>query len=101
MIVQQIGYLKLEDVLKLKQFSIYKTHKGTEILIENTNETKIGLYYPKQDRLPWKIIEGKNICSAEKIFDSSIDDLNNIDTKNWNNSNQIMSYREFTIAYLM
>jgi hypothetical protein len=32
MIVENIGYLKIDDVIKLEHFSIYETNKKTNIL---------------------------------------------------------------------
>lgn len=94
MIVEQIGYLKLEDVLKLREegklFSIYKTHKKNLILVLNTESTNVYLYYPKRDRLPWKVLQGKHIIDGIKIFGSN--ETTEIDTSGWNNSEQIMSY---------
>lgn len=90
MIVSQIGYLKLSDVLKLEHFSIYKTNRKTQILIKNTSVDKVSLYYPDRSRLPWKDVEGKKICSGEKIFDSKINDELEI-------KHQIMAYEEFNI----
>lgn len=97
MIVKNIGYLNLEAVLKIeKPFSIYETHKKTHILVtEIRNEEKISLYYHKEDKLPWKIVEGKKICSGKKIFDSKIDSLDKIDTTKWNGGKQIMSYEQY------
>ena len=97
MIVENIGYLRLESVLELEQFSIYETHKDTHVLVQNTSEEKIHLYFPKRDRLPWKIVEGRKICVGEKVFDSKKDSIFNIDTSKWNGENQIMSYKEFEI----
>lgn len=96
MIVTNIGYLKLEDVLKLKHFSIYETSKKTHVLIKDTSEEKVFLYFPKEDRLPYKTVEGKKICGGVKIFDSKIDSVENMDISKWNNKNQIMSYEEFS-----
>ena len=98
MIVHRIGYLNLEQVLKLKEegvnFCIYSTNKGTQILVENTySANTITLYYPKKDRLPWKTVEGKKIINGIKVFDSTTDI--NIVTTDWNNGNQIMAYKEF------
>lgn len=95
MIVENIGYLKLDSVLELEHFSIYETHKKTQILVKNTSAEKLFLYYPKEDRLPYKTIEGKKICSCQKVFDSKTNTLTNIDTTKWNNGNQIMSYEEY------
>lgn len=97
MIVKNIGYLKLESVTVLDHFSIYETHKKTHILIKNISDENVHLYFPKEDRLPWKLLEGKKICSGKKIFDSKTDLLNNIDMSKWNNGNQIMSYEEYTL----
>lgn len=96
MIVENIGYLNLDSVLELECFSIYETNKNTHILVLNTSQDKIQLDYPKLDRLPWKIKEGKKICRGVKVFDSKIDSLENINTARWNNGNQIMSYKEFS-----
>jgi TRAP-type uncharacterized transport system substrate-binding protein len=95
MIVTRIGYLNFEDVLKLGQFSIYETKKKTHILVMNTSQNIISLYYPKKDRLPWKDVEGKKVTAGEKIFDSKVNDRNLISLKKWNNGNQIMAYKEF------
>lgn len=93
MIVEQIGYKKIEDVIKIEHFSIYETTKGTQILIDGTSQNDNALYYPKRDRLPYKIIEGKKICGLKcKIFDSMINNMSDIDTSKWNNGNQIMVY---------
>jgi hypothetical protein len=48
MIVENIGYLKLQKVLELEHFSIYETHKKTQILVKNTSQEKLYLYYPKK-----------------------------------------------------
>jgi hypothetical protein len=101
MIVENVGYLKLEDVLKLEQFSIYETKKKTHILFKENKfyhgSQQEDFYYPKKDRLPWKVIEGKKICNnAVKVFDSKKDSLDKIDTSKWNNGNQIMSYQAFS-----
>ncbi len=98
MIVENLGYLSLEDVLKIeKQFSIYETHKKTHILVKECVDENIVLYYPKKDRLPYKEIEDKKICSGKKIFDSKIESLDKIDTTNWNGGKQIMAYKKFDI----
>lgn len=95
MIIKNIGYLKLDSVLGLEHFSIYETHKKTQVLVKNTSDEELFLYFPKEDRLPYKTIEGKKICSCKKVFDSKIDSLTNINTAKWNNGNQIMSYEEY------
>lgn len=95
MIVENIGYLKLDSVLKLEHFSIYETHKKTQILVKNTSAEKITLYFPNKGRLEFKTVEGKKIISGVKVFDSKIDSLTNIVTTKWNNGNQIMSYEEY------
>ncbi len=98
MIVEQVGYLKLDKVIELTQkgvrFCIYKTHKNTNIIIINPwRYNSITIYYPKKDRLPYKLVEGKKIISGEKVFDSeSKTDI--LDTQMWNNGNQIMAYKE-------
>ena len=92
-IVEQIGYKKIEDVVKIEHFSIYETTKGTHILIDGTSQNDNSLYYPKRDRLPYKIIEGKKICGLKsKIFDSKVNNMSEIDITKWNNGNQIMVY---------
>lgn len=95
MIVENTGYMNLEQVLKLKHFSIYETNKNTHILVVNTSRDKIQLDFPKQDRLPWKITEGRKICRGVKVFDSLVNNVSDIDLNKWNNKNQIMSYEEF------
>jgi hypothetical protein len=96
MVVENIGYLKLESVLELDHFSIYETHKNTHILVKNTSEDELHLYFPKKDRLPYKTIEGKKICRGKKVFDSKTDPLTTINTTKWNGGNQIMSYIEYS-----
>jgi hypothetical protein len=99
MIVEQVGYLKLNDVLTLKEqgklFSIYKTNKGTMVLVLNTKQDNLHLSYPKEDRLPYKTIEGKKIARCEMVYCSSED--TEITTCGWNNNEQIMAYEEFSI----
>lgn len=106
MIVENIGYLKKEDVINLfsssyrscvmqDSFSIYKTHKNTCVLVKGTTQTNICLSNPKKDRLPWKITEGKKIISGEKIFDSKLNKIEDLETINWNNGNQIIAYEEY------
>ena len=99
MIVVNNGYMNLESVLLLDHFSIYETHKKTHILVKNTSEENIYLCLPKEDRLPWKLVEGKKICSGTKVFDSKTEYLSNIDTTKWNGGKQIMTYEEFIINY--
>lgn len=103
MIVSRIGYLKLENVLEMiesgEMFSIYRTHKGTEVLVKGTFQNNIKLFYPKSDRLPYKITEGKKICKGIRIFYSKEDVFEGIpklSLSKWNNKEQIMSYEEFT-----
>lgn len=95
MIVKNIGYLKMESILKLEWFSIYETQKNTHILVKNTSQESINLYSPKLDKLPYKSVEGKKICRGVKIFDSKTGSIDKIDTSKWNNVNQIMTYEEF------
>ena len=103
LIVINTGYLSIEQVLKLESYSIYKTHKGTHILmnwdkhiIKSDQYTQVSFYSPKRDRLPWKVTEGEKICNdVVKIFDSE-QGAENIDFKGWNNGNQIMSYTHFS-----
>ena len=103
MIVDQIGYFKIEDVQSLiedqKQFSIYKTFKKTHVLILDTDREEIRMSYPKKDRLPWKVLEGKSITNCEKVFDSSTNFFDEIDLSKWNNSDQIMAYKEYESNY--
>ena len=99
MIVEQVGYLKLNNVISLKEqgelFSIYKTNKDTMVLVLNTKQTNLHLSYPKQDRLPWKTVEGKKIARCETVYCSNED--TDITTCGWNNNEQIMAYKEFSI----
>lgn len=97
MVVENLGYLKLDDVLKLEHFSIYETNKKTHILIKNASSKQLFLYYPKYDRLPYKVVEGKKICQCTKVFDSKTDSIDTIDTSKWNNGNQIMSYKGYSL----
>tara|TARA_R110000772_G_scaffold43995_6_gene101265 strand:- start:72 stop:389 length:318 start_codon:yes stop_codon:yes gene_type:complete len=91
-------YLKLQDVIDMftegKKFSIYRTHKGTNILItDTTRDYEFEVYYPKQDRLPYKVLEGKKLVTCvENIFCSDINYIEDLDPSTWNNGEQIMSY---------
>ena len=105
MIVNNTGYIKLEQVLEMAKnkepFYLYETKKKTVVLLRNTfsigtaTET-LTFYTPREDRLPWKPIEWKKITSGIKIFSSLTDDINTIDTTKWNNGNQVMSYEEYS-----
>ena len=99
MIVNNTGYISHEKVIKMiqdgKRFAIYKTNKGTEILVKEAFTDNIELYLPKYDRLPYKLLEGKRINNGTKVFNSKTDDISMLDVKGWNNGNQIMSYNEF------
>lgn len=105
MIVENTGYKKLDEVLQMyannKPFSIFETHKGTHILYSDL-ACNIGVrgnvsqfYFPKKDRLPWKITEGKKVAKCTCVFNSTIDDIKELNTSKWNNKNQIMSYEQF------
>lgn len=99
MIVQQIGYLKLNqvnDFLKERiPFSIYRTTKNTLILIKTPDEKGdiVHIFYPDKSRLEWKFVEGKRITRCTKVFDST--KQSEFETSGWNNGNQIMSYKPF------
>ena len=100
MIVNNTGYIKLDKVLEMfnnnESFSIYHTKKKTLILVKKATEQHIDLYKVKEDRLPWKITEGKKITSGTRIFNSNTDNIKTI-----NIGNQIMSYEEIDYAMLM
>lgn len=96
-IVENIGYLKMESISKLSNFSIYETNKNTHILIKNINYEKVELFYPKKDRLPYKDVEGKKICKGIKVFDSNVNSISEIKTEKWNNGNQILCYKLFCL----
>jgi len=91
-------YLKLQDVLDMiekgKLFSIYETSKGTNILVTYTSrDRKFKVYYPKKDRLPYKVLEGKKLVNCTKrLFCSKVNTVSELDTSTWNNGEQIMSY---------
>ncbi len=99
MIVNQIGYLNLGAVNKLKEngklFSIYKTNKNTVILVLNTKKKSLHLSYPQKNRLPFKVVEGKKIAKCELIVCSET--AINITADGWNNNDQIMAYEEFNL----
>lgn len=98
MIVENIGYIKKDRLNELSQrFSVYHTSKKTHVLVINARDESIYLYFPKKDRLPWKLVEGKKICNGNKVFDSDIDNIASIDESMFNNGNQIMAYREYEI----
>lgn len=97
MIVTQIGYLNVNKVVELiddgKLFSIYRTQRGIDILVMNTRQDELHLYYPDRSRLPYKDVEGRKIAKGERVFTS--DEDKSLDTTHWNNGNQIMAYRGF------
>jgi len=98
LIVINAGYVNLDKVKKLlvegKQFSIYRTKKETNILVMDATEDNITLYLPDRSRLEWKTTEGKKIISGTKIYDSRVK-VELPDVKEWNNGNQIISYKHF------
>ncbi len=100
MIVENTGYLSFDKVCEMntnnENFSILKTHKNTIILLKD--DYNIGdniLYKPKEDRLPWKIVEGKKIVRCNVIFNSKKDNFLEFILKY--KFNQIMSYKIFTL----
>lgn len=103
MIVSNLGYKKIDFLKDLvengRSFSIHNTHKGTQIAFLTDNFSKLrenAIYQPKKDRLPWKVTEGKRIVTIEeKIFDSTENSLEELNTEKWNNGNQILCYEEF------
>ena len=100
MIVDNTGYIKLDKVKEMlnkgESFSIYKTHKGTDVLVRNIiNRDELHLYYPLKNKLPWKTVEGKKIAMCVKLFDSNINSVNDLDISNWNNKEQIMTYEPY------
>lgn len=97
MIVENIGYISIDNLINYTHFSIFETHKNTHIIVLNTSENSLVLHHPKKDRLPWKLVEGKKICSCKKVFDSKIDNLNNINKSMLNNGNQIIVYQQYEI----
>lgn len=101
MIVKNIGYLKKEQVAKMVVdkilFGIYKTNKDTFVLYLGHDCKSIGLSYPKKDRLPWKLISGKKIVHGELVFSSVKDDFESHDFSKWNNSTQIVAYKDYSI----
>jgi hypothetical protein len=105
MIVYNTGYLKKTDVISLigkgVKFGIYETHKKTNVLVKMCRkpEKSIDLYLPQSDRLPYKVIEGKRIIGGDLVFDSTSDDIEGLETKDWNNGNQIMSYEDYYLEY--
>jgi len=89
-IVKQTGYYSIDKLLNIdKKFSVYKTNKNTIIVVFNINYDEIMMFYPKLDRLPYKIIEGKKIINGIKISKNEIE--NKLDI------NQIMTYEIFSM----
>jgi len=100
MIVENTGYIKLGQIEEMindeKLFSIYKTRKDTMVLVKNSDKSELQLYYPKKDRLPWKILEGKKIGICTRVFTSLEDDFKLFDISTLNNNNQIISYKKYS-----
>lgn len=104
MIVENIGYKNRDAVIELFndniKFTIYNTRKGTQILLLNTYHIVNCIFYPKKDRLPWKLIEDKCINQCiEIVFDSEKDSVNELNIEKWNNGNQILCYKEYELNY--
>lgn len=103
MIVENTGYLSIEQVAEMmknsEEFGIYRTNKGTEVLVQRTQIelNSLQLFFPKKDRLPWKTIEGKKIATCTKIFDSRTDDFKTLNFSGWNGQKQIISYQEYSV----
>lgn len=77
-------------------FKIYNTSKGTQILILDNYEYRGTVFYPKYDKLPWKIEEGKKINTCiEVVFSSGKNSIEELNTEKWNNGNQIMCYENY------
>ena len=70
MIVSNNGYLKLNDVLELKNkgtdFSIYETHKKTNVLVTECFNDTISMYRPKPDNTTL------NVCYYDSSYLSYI-----------------------------
>lgn len=105
MIVNNIGYIKFDDLLKMydskEVFSIYETGKNTNILIKNTQyENLHAIYKVKEDRLPYKDVEGKKIVTITKqIFCSTKDSFDSLYTIKLNSGTQILAYEEFHLTF--
>ena len=103
MIVENKGYLSVEQVLNLlkrgEHFCVYETNKKTHILVAEAEAEadKICLYFPKYDRLPWKLLEGKKITNGTKVFDSIKNNIEELDTSKWNGGKQLMSYTPYNL----
>ena len=101
LIVENKGYLKKEQVIDMIghiDFSIYATNRNTNVLIYNYFYSQTTLYRPKEDRLPWKLVEGKNIAFCYKmLFNSKIDDISKLNDIMWNGGRQIMTYEEYSL----
>ena len=101
MVVYNTGYLKKADVIALAEkgvkFGIYQTYKNTNVLVKIRFylPRRIELYQPQSNRLPYKLVDGKKITYGDLIFDSMMDNIELLDTTNWNNGNQIISYEDY------
>lgn len=93
MIVNNTGYVLIENLSKIDKFAIYETTKNTFILIKGDFlPEKVELYRVKEDRLPWKIVEGRKIAKGEKVYDSSTKLLL---SEKWKNLKQLMTYERY------
>ena len=72
-----MGKIKIGDI-EGEDFSIYETHKKTNVLVTECFNDTISMYRPKPDKIPYKDVEGKSITSGKKIFDSRTDSLESI-----------------------
>lgn len=104
MIAQNLGYYNLEKVKELIakkiNFAIYESmSKGRRFLVIHPKYhpicSTIGLWRPKEDRLPWKVIEGKGITGGLIVFDSTKQTVEDLHPEKWNGGTQIIAYEPY------
>lgn len=103
MVATNLGYYTLEQVKELidkgNTFAIYESmSKGRRFLVRDQrwNLSSIQLCRPKEDRLPWKIVEGKGITGGSIVFDSTKQGVEDLHPEKWNGGKQIITYTQYT-----
>lgn len=103
MVARNLGYYTLEQVKELIDkgivFAIYESmSKNRRFLVRDLYHVDRSLHIcrPKEDRLPWKIVEGKGITGGWIVFDSTTQTVEDLHPEKWNGGKQIITYTQYT-----
>lgn len=83
----------LELVLWKSKFGIYKTQKGTQVLVINPSEKLPHLYTIDKSRDEWKSVEDKKIARCVELLFDQDSNPETLDTSGWNGGKQIITYQ--------